>query len=51
MIIEPRKAAPTQKDAININFGDDQKYYNTQLELLKEPGSDEAGRGFARAAA
>ena len=35
IIIEPRKAAPTQKDAININFGDDQKYYNTQLELLK----------------
>ncbi len=35
MIIEPRKAPQTQKDAININFGDDQKYYNTQLELLK----------------
>jgi len=37
MIIEPRKAAPTQKDAININFGDNQLYYNTQLELLKNP--------------
>jgi uncharacterized protein involved in exopolysaccharide biosynthesis len=35
IIIEPRKAPQTTKDAININFGDDQKYYNTQLELLK----------------
>ena len=35
IIIEPRRAPQTQKDAININFGDDQKYYNTQLELLK----------------
>lgn len=35
MIIEPRKAPQTQKDAININFGDNQQYYNTQLELLK----------------
>ncbi len=37
MIIEPRKQAPTAKDAININFGDNQQYYNTQLELLKNP--------------
>ena len=37
MIIEPRKAPQTQKDAININFGDNQTYYNTQLELLKNP--------------
>ncbi len=37
MIIEPRKPPQTQKDAININFGDDQKYYNTQFELLKNP--------------
>ncbi len=37
MIIEPRKAPQTQKDAININFGDNQQYYNTQLELLKNP--------------
>ena len=35
MIIEPRKPQVTQKDAININFGDDQKYYNTQLQLLQ----------------
>ncbi len=35
LIIEPRKPQVTQKDAININFGDDQKYYNTQLRLLK----------------
>jgi polysaccharide biosynthesis transport protein len=35
LIIEPRRAPQTQRDAINITFGDDQKYYNTQLELLK----------------
>ena len=37
ILIEPRKAPQTQKDAININFGDDFKYYNTQLEILKNP--------------
>lgn len=37
LIIEPRKPQVTQKDAININFGDDQKYYNTQLQLLQNP--------------
>ncbi len=37
MIIEPRKAPQTQKNDININFGDNQQYYNTQLELLKNP--------------
>jgi capsular exopolysaccharide synthesis family protein len=37
IIIEPRKPPAAQKEAININFGDDQKYYNTQLELLKNP--------------
>jgi succinoglycan biosynthesis transport protein ExoP len=35
MIINPRKAPQTQKDSININFGDDPKYYNTQLQLLQ----------------
>src|SRR5260221_6260964 len=35
LILEPRKPQVTQKDAININFGDDQKYYNTQLQLLQ----------------
>src|SRR5688572_16922803 len=35
LIIEPRKPEITRKDAININFGDDQKYYNTQLKLLQ----------------
>lgn len=35
MLIEPRKAQVTQKDAININFGDDEKYYKTQLQLLQ----------------
>ncbi|MFM9905817.1 MAG: GumC family protein [Pyrinomonadaceae bacterium] len=38
LIIEPRRAPQTQKEAININFGDDQKYYNTQLQLLKNQG-------------
>ena len=33
--IEPRKAPATKKDSININFGDDQKYYNTQLKLIQ----------------
>jgi polysaccharide biosynthesis transport protein len=35
IIIEPRKPQVTQKDAININFGDDEKYYRTQLQLLQ----------------
>ncbi len=34
MIIEPRKAKPTNKE-ININFGNDINYYNTQLLLLQ----------------
>lgn len=38
LIIEPRRAPQTQKEAININFGDDQKYYNTQLQLLQNQG-------------
>ena len=33
--IEPRKAPATKKDSININFGDDLKYYNTQLKLIQ----------------
>ncbi len=37
MIIEPRKPEVTKKDAININFGNDQNYYNTQLQLLQNP--------------
>lgn len=36
MIIEPRKAAAGQsRDSININFGNDANYYNTQLLLLR----------------
>ena len=35
MLIEPRKPEITKKDAININFGDDEKYYKTQLQLLQ----------------
>jgi polysaccharide biosynthesis transport protein len=37
MIIEPRKPQVTQKDAININFGDQRNYTNTQLQLLQNP--------------
>jgi capsular exopolysaccharide synthesis family protein len=35
IIIEPRKPEVTRKDVININFGNDQTYYNTQLKLLQ----------------
>ena len=35
LIIEPRSKPVTQKEAININFGNDQNYYNTQLQLLQ----------------
>lgn len=35
MIIEPRKPKPQNKESININFGNDQNYYNTQLKLLQ----------------
>lgn len=35
MIIEPRKPKPQSKDSINISFGDNQNYYNTQLKLLQ----------------
>lgn len=37
MIIEPRKSKVQSKDAININFGGDANYYNTQLRLLQNP--------------
>ena len=37
MIIEPRKPKIQAKDSININFGDDINYYNTQLKLLQNP--------------
>lgn len=35
IIIEPRKPKVQSKDSININFGNDANYYNTQLQLLK----------------
>ncbi len=35
MLIEPRKPRMTSKDAININFGQDLNYYNTQIQLLQ----------------
>lgn len=38
LIIEPRRAPQTQKESININFGNDQTYYNTQLQLLQNQG-------------
>ena len=37
MIIEPRKPKVQSKEAININFGGDVNYYNTQLRLLQNP--------------
>ena len=37
MLIEPRKPKMTSKDSININFGNDANYYNTQLRLLQSP--------------
>jgi capsular exopolysaccharide synthesis family protein len=35
LLIEPRKPKVTSKDSININFGSDANYYNTQLKLLE----------------
>ena len=37
MIIEPPKPKVTDKDSININFGSDANYTNTQLQLLRSP--------------
>jgi len=37
MVIEPRKPKMTSKDTININFGQNINYYNTQLQLLRSP--------------
>jgi len=37
MIIEARKPKIQSKDSININFGEDINYYNTQLKLLQNP--------------
>ena len=37
MTIEPPKPQLTSKDAININFGSDLNYVNTQLQLLQNP--------------
>ncbi|QYO66674.1 polysaccharide biosynthesis tyrosine autokinase [Leptolyngbya sp. 7M] len=38
LLIEPRKPRVTSKDSININFGNDLNYYNTQIQLLSNPG-------------
>lgn len=37
MMIEPRSKPVTSKDSININFGNEESYYNTQLQLLQNP--------------
>jgi capsular exopolysaccharide synthesis family protein len=37
MVIEQPKPKVTDKDAININFGFDANYTNTQLQLLQSP--------------
>ncbi|HMS43018.1 MAG TPA: Wzz/FepE/Etk N-terminal domain-containing protein, partial [Pyrinomonadaceae bacterium] len=38
MIIEPRKAKPQDaKGGVNINFGGDVNYMNTQLQILQNP--------------
>jgi polysaccharide biosynthesis transport protein len=37
VLIEPPKAKPQSKDAININFGNDINYWNTQLKLIQSP--------------
>ena len=37
LVIEPHKPPQTQKEAISINLNDDQKYYKTQIELLRTP--------------
>ena len=37
MMIEPPKTPITNKDSININFGSDVNYTNTQLQLLRSP--------------
>ena len=37
MVIEPRKPKVQSKDSININFGNDANYYQTQLQLLQSP--------------
>lgn len=35
--IDPKKPKQTSKDAININFGADQNYWNTQMKLIQSP--------------
>lgn len=37
VLIEPKKPKTTAKDAININFGSDQFYWNTQIKLIQSP--------------
>ena len=37
LLIQPPKPKSTSKDAININFGNDQQYWATQIKLLQTP--------------
>ncbi len=37
VLIEPKKPKNMAKDAININFGGDQFYWNTQIKLIQSP--------------
>lgn len=37
LIVEPRKPKMQSRDSININFGNDANYYNTQLRLIQSP--------------
>lgn len=37
MVIEPKRPKVQSRDSININFGNDPQYMNTQLQLLGNP--------------
>jgi capsular exopolysaccharide synthesis family protein len=37
VLIEQKKPKNTSKDAVNINFGNDQFYWNTQMKLIQSP--------------
>ena len=43
MVIEPRKPKIQSKDSININFGGDANYYNTQLSYWRSDLMPEVG--------
>ena len=37
MVVEPPKPKPTDTQGVVLNFGYDQNYYNTQLQLMQSP--------------